>query len=167
GARAMRGRIPGLLALLACAAAAACAAPERLAAPPLALLAVPPGHGASVRLVGADPRVLSDGAAAIERIRAAASAGDGVVDVLALSGGGAGGAFSAGALVGLTQAGARPEFEVVTGVSTGALVAPFAFLGPDWDPQLLDGYRGDRANDLLQARGLGALFRPSLYRGGP
>jgi predicted patatin/cPLA2 family phospholipase len=49
--------------------------------------------------------------------------------VLALSGGGAGGAFAAGALIGMTRRGDRLQFDVVTGVSAGALVAPFAFLG--------------------------------------
>jgi predicted acylesterase/phospholipase RssA len=48
--------------------------------------------------------------------------------VLALSGGGAGGAFAAGALIGMTRRGDRLQFDVVTGVSAGALVA-FAFLG--------------------------------------
>ncbi len=55
---------------------------------------------------------------------------------LALSGGGQEGAFGAGLLNGWSQRGTRPEFEVVTGVSTGALIAPFAFLGPDWDDEL-------------------------------
>ncbi len=50
---------------------------------------------------------------------------------LAISGGGANGAYGAGILVGWTEAGDRPEFTVVTGISTGALTAPFAFLGPD------------------------------------
>lgn len=52
---------------------------------------------------------------------------------LAISGGGANGAFAAGLLLGWTDAGNRPEFSVVTGVSAGALIAPFAFLGPDYD----------------------------------
>jgi hypothetical protein len=49
---------------------------------------------------------------------------------LAISGGGANGAFGAGLLVGWTEAGNRPSFTIVTGISTGALIAPFAFLGP-------------------------------------
>ncbi len=52
-------------------------------------------------------------------------------DYLAISGGGPRGAFAAGLLNGWTAAGTRPEFELVTGVSTGALMAPFAFLGTD------------------------------------
>jgi hypothetical protein len=52
---------------------------------------------------------------------------------LAISGGGENGAFAAGLLLGWTEAGNRPEFTTVTGVSAGALVAPFAFLGPEYD----------------------------------
>jgi predicted acylesterase/phospholipase RssA len=59
-----------------------------------------------------------------------------VFNVLALSGGGSYGAYSAGVLVGWTENGDRPEFDVVTGVSTGAIVAVCAFLGPDFDPGL-------------------------------
>lgn len=58
------------------------------------------------------------------------------VDFLAISGGGADGAFAAGFLNGWSESGTRPEFEVVTGVSTGALVAPFAFLGRPYDHKL-------------------------------
>ena len=54
---------------------------------------------------------------------------------LALSGGGANGAFGAGLLVGWSAAGSRPEFTMVTGISTGALMAPFAFLGKAHDAQ--------------------------------
>ena len=74
--------------------------------------------------------------------------------MLAISGGAAGGAYGAGALVGLTEAGARPEFALVTGVSTGALIAPFAFLGPAWDERLADAYVGGHAADLLSLRRL-------------
>jgi hypothetical protein len=55
---------------------------------------------------------------------------------LAISGGGSNGAFGAGLLTGWTQAGTRPQFKVVTGVSTGALIAPFAFIGPTHDADL-------------------------------
>lgn len=55
---------------------------------------------------------------------------------LAISGGGDDGAFGAGMLVGWTARGDRPEFAVVTGISTGALSAPFAFLGSEYDEQL-------------------------------
>jgi len=52
---------------------------------------------------------------------------------LAISGGGENGAFAAGLLLGWTESGERPEFTAVTGISAGALVAPFAFLGPEYD----------------------------------
>lgn len=59
---------------------------------------------------------------------------------LSVSGGGSDGAFGAGLLNGWTQTGTRPRFKVVTGVSTGALIAPFAFLGPDYDDILKESY---------------------------
>lgn len=73
-----------------------------------------------------------------------------VVDVnfLALSGGGGDGAYGAGLLAGWTQAGTRPEFEMVTGVSTGALIAPFAFLGSDYDRQLTEVYTTIETKDI-------------------
>ncbi len=75
-------------------------------------------------------------------------------DILAISGGAAGGAFGAGVLVGLTRAGRRPSFALVTGVSTGALIAPFAFLGPNWDQRLREAYTGGHAQTAL---GIGSL----------
>jgi predicted acylesterase/phospholipase RssA len=89
------------------------------------------------------------------------------LNILAISGGGSGGAFGAGAVAGLTRSGSRPDFAVVTGVSAGALVAPYAFLGPTWDEHLLDAFTSEAADNLLQARGLGAIFGSSLYRGTP
>ncbi len=62
------------------------------------------------------------------------------IDFLALSGGGGDGAFGAGLLVGWSEHGTRPKFEIVTGVSTGALMSPFAFLGSEYDPQLKEMY---------------------------
>jgi predicted acylesterase/phospholipase RssA len=87
--------------------------------------------------------------------------------ILALSGGGAGAAFGAGAVAGLTRTGTRPEFDVVTGVSAGALVAPYAFLGPSWDAELLNAFTGTAADNLLQSRGLGVIFGSSIYSGRP
>ena len=84
-------------------------------------------------------------------------------DVLALSGGGSNGAYGAGVLVGWSQRGERPEFDIVTGVSTGALTAPFAFLGPSWDERLTQAYTGKAAGRILRGRGLGVLFHTSLY----
>lgn len=100
----------------------------------------------------------------LSRLQAAAA--DGSVDILAISGGGVGGAFGAGALVGLTRNGSRPQFELVTGVSTGALIAPFAFLGPAWDKRLTEAAMTAGNGSLLQWRG-GIIYDPAVYSGEP
>jgi predicted acylesterase/phospholipase RssA len=99
--------------------------------------------------------------------RLEARLGDRPLTLLALSGGGASGAFGAGAVVGLTRSGSRPEFSVVTGVSAGALIAPFAFLGPAWDPEMAEIYTEEIDNSLLQPRLIGAVFGSSMYSGAP
>jgi predicted acylesterase/phospholipase RssA len=128
--------------------------------------AVPPGFTAAVRTDGMDRHSFFDAGVdtAVARL---AVAGDGSINILALSGGGAGGAFGAGILVGLSHAGTRPQYEIVTGVSTGALLAPFAFLGPDWDAQLVQAYGGDASSDLMHRFRLTAMFRTALYNGQP
>jgi predicted patatin/cPLA2 family phospholipase len=78
---------------------------------------------------------------------------------LAISGGGPRGAFAAGFLNGWTKAGTRPDFVYVTGVSTGALIAPFAFLGPDYDHILEEVYTGISTEDILKKRSLINIFR--------
>ncbi|MBW9091906.1 patatin-like phospholipase family protein [Rhizobium wenxiniae] len=70
-------------------------------------------------------------------------------DYLAISGGGGNGAFAAGYLKGWSNRGDRPDFEVVTGVSTGALAAPFAFLGEDYDRQLEEIYTRYGDGDII------------------
>ncbi|MGH8290708.1 MAG: patatin-like phospholipase family protein [Steroidobacteraceae bacterium] len=85
--------------------------------------------------------------------------------MLVLSGGGAGGAFGAGALVGWTRRGTRPRFEIVTGVSAGALLAPLAFLGPAWDGRLVEAFSRADTRRLLQSRWMGVFFGASMYRG--
>ncbi len=75
-------------------------------------------------------------------------------DYLAISGGGANGAYGAGLLCGWTAAGTRPEFKLVTGISTGALSAPFAFLGPKYDAQLKEVYTKTSTQDLMKSRGI-------------
>ena len=119
-----------------------------------------------VRTMGADGQFSELDAATVARhLR---SAMDGMsLNVLALSGGGAGGAFGAGALVGLTRGNERPDFAVVTGVSAGALIAPYAFLGPAWDSKLTESYTSGSGKNVLQFRGLGAVFGSSVYRGAP
>ncbi|KPK66887.1 MAG: hypothetical protein AMS21_00365 [Gemmatimonas sp. SG8_38_2] len=71
---------------------------------------------------------------------------------LAISGGGADGAFAAGLLLGWTEAGDRPVFTTVTGVSAGALVAPFAFLGPEYDHVLKEVSAELTAADVFEKR---------------
>ena len=95
-------------------------------------------------------------------------AGGGETHILARWGEGAAGSFGAGAPYGLTKAGRLPQFQVVTGVSAGALLAPFACLGPRWDPGLKQAFDGPHADHLLRRRPwLTIVFRPDLYRGGP
>jgi predicted acylesterase/phospholipase RssA len=89
------------------------------------------------------------------------------INVLALSGGGGGVAFGAGALVGWSRTGTRRDFQIVTGVSAGALLAPLAFLGPKWDATVTETFSGATTRHLLQPRLLGALFGASVYRGQP
>jgi hypothetical protein len=125
-------RLPGLL-LLAAVGLAACSTIPRKPAPPTLIAPVAPiGFPPTVRFLGYDRDFfLKHAEETVGRLGGAA--GGGPIRALALSGGGAGGAFAAGALVGMTRRGDRRQFHVVTGVSAGALIAPFAFLGPAWD----------------------------------
>jgi predicted acylesterase/phospholipase RssA len=83
---------------------------------------------------------------------------------LALSGGGGNGAYGAGILNGWSQTGIRPMFTAVSGVSTGALIAPFAFLGPRYDATLHAVYTEGDAQSLIQAPDfLQAAFGASLF----
>ena len=125
--------------------------PGRLEPPPPGAQAAPPGFP-HVRYRGDDEAGLSDFMDGFRRGHVAAEAEP--MRVLALSGGGAGGAFGAGALAGLSRSGRRPVFDMVTGVSTGALIAPFAFVGSGWDDRLHTAYAGGPASDLLGLRGL-------------
>ena len=85
------------------------------------------------------------------------------VNFLAVSGGGDNGAYGAGFLNGWTASGTRPEFKVVTGVSTGALIAPFAFLGPKYDYVLERVYTTTAQRDIFKKRGiLSALFSDAM-----
>ncbi len=88
----------------------------------------------------------------------------GALSYLALSGGGADGAYGAGVLNGWSAAGTRPEFSVVSGVSTGALIAPFAFLGPAYDAALRDVYTSGIAESLLSTPSIvRAVFGSGLF----
>lgn len=84
--------------------------------------------------------------------------------LLSLSGGGDNGAFGAGLLVGWTAHHDRPKFKLVTGVSTGALIAPFAFLGPEYDGALTDVYTNSEPSKIYVRRfpALAALTQDAL-----
>lgn len=90
------------------------------------------------------------------------------VSFLAISGGGSDGAFGAGLLSGWSSAGTRPEFKVVTGVSTGALTAPFAFLGPAYDEKLRRVYTTVVSRDIFRSRGvIAGFFNDALFDTAP
>lgn len=87
---------------------------------------------------------------------------------LSISGGGDNGAFTAGLLNGWTKAGNRPNFRLVTGISTGALIAPFAFLGKDYDVTLKDLYTNVTPSDIYRKRNIvEGFFADSLADSAP
>lgn len=147
------GLIPGLiLGLSACGTLERPEGPVRIAE--------------GVLLPAQDPRIRVDDETQLRILSEEVGnrfAGEGPVSILALSGGGANGAYGAGLIVGWTEHGDRPRFDIVTGVSTGALAAPFAFLGPEWDPQLRHAYTGGGATNLLSWRSFAGFLYPSLF----
>jgi predicted acylesterase/phospholipase RssA len=96
-----------------------------------------------------------------ERLRAHLR--DRPLSVLVLSSGGSAGAFGAGIIVGWTRSQSRPDFSVVTGVSAGALIAPLAFLGSAWDPQISEVYTTGVSQGVLRRRFFSGLFGSSVY----
>jgi len=148
------------------ASATACTTHERLPA-------VPSDQALSVAFLGipdsrfhltTEPERFREVWLAAER-RLAVSRGRqlGTEHMLALSGGGDNGAFGAGILYGWTQRGDRPDFALVTGVSTGALIAPFAFVGRDYDEQLKAVYTSvDQSDIAIQRQALAVLTSDSL-----
>jgi hypothetical protein len=84
---------------------------------------------------------------------------------LTLSGGGADGAYSAGLMVGWTAAGGRPEFDIVTGVSTGALVAAAVFAGPEYDAHLQRLYTTVTTQDIISMRKASLPYRVAFSDG--
>ncbi|WP_234890330.1 patatin-like phospholipase family protein [Rhizobium rhizogenes] len=89
-------------------------------------------------------------------------------NALVISGGGAGGAFSVGVLSAWTKQGTRPDFDIVTGVSTGALIAPYAFLGSAYDQKLVQLYTSGIAKTLVKPRWLpSGLLGQSLLKQEP
>lgn len=136
---------------------AGCAAvPERDAVPPGYADAAHVAEFDQIRFWGDEAPPETDRHAAQARYDRADTAPD--LNLLAISGGGQNGAFGAGLLKGWSAEGSRPEFDVVTGVSTGALIAPFAFLGPARDGDLEDAYTRRGAGDIVRR----ALVRNAL-----
>lgn len=116
-------------------------------------------HWASVQLFDTEARVLTPA----ERAEVARQD----LEVIALSGGGADGAFGAGLMVGWTESGKRPHFDIVTGVSTGALMSTFVFLGPKYDAALERLYTTIKTSDVYNARGFEGLMGDSLHDTAP
>jgi len=140
----------------------ACATPTRHTAVPESLQdqAVIPGlEGVRYRILKNQETMVRDSQDALRRELAYRTANglQGPLPpavFLAISGGGDNGAFGAGLLNGWTAAGNRPSFKLVTGISTGALTAPFAFLGPAYDAQLKEVYTTISPKDVMVHRGL-------------
>ena len=161
----------------ACLLLSACGPLVRSDAVPVASeeRATVPGMAADIRYwPGEDPADFSRAAhESVDREKAflAASGHTGSLppsNFLAISGGGENGAFGAGLLVGWTAAGTRPTFKAVTGISTGALTAPFAFLGSAYDDKLRVVYTTLTAAQVLQSRGYyGALFQDAIADNAP
>lgn len=162
-------RITAALILLQLAVAG-CASLERLPAVPRAdVLQAETGLGPVRFFVAHNPDAFAEEAKhALLRERAWLARGGHYgplppANFLAVSGGGDNGAFGAGLLVGWTAAGTRPEFKGVTGISTGALIAPFAFLGPEYDHALETVYTTISGKDIFKKRGLiGGFFGDAL-----
>lgn len=154
----LNSRLPrrAVLALAAPAALSACgltAARFTADPPPAGVAAAPPGYG-TIRVWGDQPGPpdLLESDPAYGLLSSAAR-----VDLLALSGGSDGGAYGAGFLKGWSERGDRPRFDYVTGVSTGALIAPLAFLGSHYDPHLEHFYTETRSADVLLLKPLQVL----------
>lgn len=165
-----------LFAFGSAAAVAGCAGPERLASLPEAFRARRSFQGLpeDCRIVmdGSDDRLIAQ--ITLDALRREVEYSErnktalGPADFLAISGGGENGAYGAGLLTAWSQLGTRPTFKAVTGVSTGALSAPFAFLGSAYDRNLEEVYTQIKPEDVLQSRGLlTALFSDSLYDSAP
>lgn len=147
-------RAPLLPLLLLMLALGGCSTILRLDPPPAAATEALPVLGipnARFWPDGPPDALLREGRMMVAR-RAAAAPGARLPDAhfLALSGGGDNGAFGAGLMLGWTASGTRPAFDVVTGISAGALIAPFAFLGPAYDPQLREVFTAVELRDVLR-----------------
>jgi predicted acylesterase/phospholipase RssA len=155
----------------------ACDVPARLAALPQKLRTTASFGGlpADIRVVvdGSDNEVLARIALEAFRREVRYAEHRGLKELapanyLAISGGGENGAYGAGILTAWSELGTRPEFKAVTGVSTGALIAPFAFMGTAHDNELERFYTTTDKDHMMTSRGLiSALFGESLYDSTP
>lgn len=150
-----RARVVALAALVASLLGGCAALPRNGVPPELTGEAEIPGRPDIRAIAGRpDSAMTADFARSFEQesARDFPPGPDGVVTYahLALSGGGANGAFGAGFLNGWTATGTRPVFKVVTGVSTGALMAPFAFLGTDYDGALHEFYTTTASSHIFR-----------------
>jgi|HubBroStandDraft_1064217.scaffolds.fasta_scaffold09929_4 hypothetical protein len=165
--RAARSGLGVLMLVALSLSVLGCADLPRQPDPPIGLSdATLPGFHETVRYV-ADSQATFRTRSRQVTARLQETTGGRPLNILALSGGGAGGSFGAGVLVGWSRQGTRPEFDVVTGVSVGALYAPYAFLGSSWDDQMVQAFPRSRLEHLLQRSVLTTLFGASLYRGKP
>jgi len=147
-----------------------CATPQRMPAVPLAQMSQTGEALGPVRFLvsretaGMEAEARSSVAKERQWLASQGSTGDLPPSyMLAISGGGDNGAYGAGFLNGWTAAGTRPQFKAVTGVSTGALIAPFAFLGPRYDYVLERVYTKTSQKDIFKKRGLiGGLFGDAM-----
>ncbi|CAL1241915.1 Patatin family protein [Candidatus Methylocalor cossyra] len=159
----VRRCIDGLVALVIAVAACSCAglrphSPPPEEAEPLVQIPAMPG----VRTWGDEysPEFQKDLIASVHQEEQSGLFRDGdTVSVLAISGGGGDGAFGAGLLCGWTAAGNRPNFKLVTGISTGALTAPFAFLGPAYDDKLKKVYTSITSKDIFKLKSIFGMLR--------
>lgn len=88
-------------------------------------------------------------------------------NVLVLSGGGSHGAFGAGFMNGWSESGKRPEFDIITGVSTGALMATFVYLGNTWNEKLRDFYTNISDDQIYVTQGIAGILGESLHDTAP
>ena len=158
-----------LLVTLSLVILSGCAARRRLAAVPDVLdeRAYVPGMGTGIRYFPRDPahvQLFIDEylkSLELEKAYLATQGQTGPLPAaayLAISGGGDNGAFAAGFLNGWTKAGTRPQFKLVTGISTGALIAPFAFLGQAYDKKLNELYTNISFKDIAKQRSIFSLL---------
>ena len=171
---APRAALPSRRSLLALAAGGALTAGLPACSLPTRLAAVPRGRASAATVLGVPNERFfpteAAGQAALQREFVAAAQRQLVsrglpptaplpeLDLLGISGGGENGAFGAGLLNGWTERGGRPTFFLVTGISTGALSAPFAFLGSAWDAKLKSVYTDITLADVLVQRGYTAAI---------